>query len=1271
MVFEKTLTDVVKGIRASKRDTAVYISTVIAEIRNEIHSTDPHTKANALQKLTFLQMMGYNMSWASFPTIEVMSSTRFAYKRIGYLAAIQAFTQDTEVILLATNLLKKELRGAVGPGMQGVYEAGLAINCLANIVTEDLAQDLLPEVTDLITHPQPYLRKKALLCLFKIFVKFPQALRLTFGRIQQTLLQDTHPSVVSCAVNVITELSDKNPKNYLPLAPTFFDLLTKSNNNWMLIKVVKLLGSLVSEEPRLARKLLEPLSKIVQSTQAKSLLYEAVYTITLCLPYCRKSDGSMPSSIPAIVELCANTLKDFVQDSDQNLKYLGLVGFGSLMVSHPKVLSAPDYRPLILACLSDEDVTIRKRALDLLVGMATRKNIMELVTQLLRHVDLATGRYKADLLVKILDICSSEKYSLIPDFAWYVDILVILARTRGIGGFVVHDNERLGDFVSSLILDIGLRVLPIRAYLVRRMIGILLEKSVEHAAARITSKELQRHGVIYDGQYIVQEVLSAAAWIVGEYSTLIIEALAIHSDGEQDEDELHHYNARSAGTFHALIQALTEVTNVDTIVLTTQSIFIQASAKILAAASLEESKVKNDEIEACLITLSTTLPIYMQSLDAEVQERAFTFFHFLSSLGLVSPTQNYMDQGLRDDTKLGRSDAFEQLTGLSHIKTSFIDTSRAEVFRQNSLKFKQLYISEPMKPASSKSQQKKRLTVTGRLQTLLNKPVDYSILTSLIADDKIQRPKSIMKNYMEDVSFTQQKMKTVPHPIQDTFVDGNSGLNSTDKGNGSQTIPSNIIRHHDPFYLNTSTRGNAPDNTSGDSGAKRFGTIQLDGSEDEGLKQNDRRKSKKSRKRGKNHENVSSASVIMPSMPSHQIYLSDNDSGDEKGTTNKAKSQLASLREFEGLASVDLTQPLREDEVISRRVQRNISEVNKPETIEYGNEKKKKKKEKIAKQGKPSVNGLGTTTVDLLDLASFTIADTHVKNMDQPMASYTNSTVLSNGMEDLLSLNLPTKESLTTPVSVYSRKESGSSVSNSNSNETELWQELKLKTSQVKGSGNIIDWDRVSILYRTVFSKECANKVIIAFRLVNKNETSVLSNGQLHICVTDTVITFPDTQPGTSCRSSIKAGPFTMTEDPSSKEVRGNFTASGWVVPFKLFLPSVGFLLPTEDVSMEEISEELAKVSLHQFNIKLSVSKSFDPIRIKALLKFFLRAVEASSDKISSSISYILVSTSARGRVFLFVKIGDGVIKIDVKTSDEHIGQCLSSDLKRVRFVER
>lgn len=64
-------------------------------------------KATALMKLIYLEMFGYDMSWASFHVLEVMSSPKYIQKRVGYLGAVQSFRTDTEVLMLATNLLKK------------------------------------------------------------------------------------------------------------------------------------------------------------------------------------------------------------------------------------------------------------------------------------------------------------------------------------------------------------------------------------------------------------------------------------------------------------------------------------------------------------------------------------------------------------------------------------------------------------------------------------------------------------------------------------------------------------------------------------------------------------------------------------------------------------------------------------------------------------------------------------------------------------------------------------------------------------------------------------------------------------------------------------------------------------------------------------------------------------------------------------------------------------------------------------------------------------
>jgi hypothetical protein len=90
---------------------AAYISTCSAEIRKELKSPDGPIKAQAVSKLVYLQMLGYEMSFAAFDVVQVMALPLFSQKRIGFLAASQSFTTDTPVALLCCNLLKKMLGG--------------------------------------------------------------------------------------------------------------------------------------------------------------------------------------------------------------------------------------------------------------------------------------------------------------------------------------------------------------------------------------------------------------------------------------------------------------------------------------------------------------------------------------------------------------------------------------------------------------------------------------------------------------------------------------------------------------------------------------------------------------------------------------------------------------------------------------------------------------------------------------------------------------------------------------------------------------------------------------------------------------------------------------------------------------------------------------------------------------------------------------------------------------------------------------------------------
>ncbi len=45
------------------------------------------------------------------------------------------------------------------------------------------------------------------------------------------------------------------------------------------------------------------------------------------------------------------------------------------------------HRDLILECLEDRDDSIRLRALDLISGMVSKKNLVEIVKKLINHMD--------------------------------------------------------------------------------------------------------------------------------------------------------------------------------------------------------------------------------------------------------------------------------------------------------------------------------------------------------------------------------------------------------------------------------------------------------------------------------------------------------------------------------------------------------------------------------------------------------------------------------------------------------------------------------------------------------------------------------------------------------------------------------------------------------------------------------------------------------------------------------------------------------------------
>jgi AP-3 complex subunit delta-1 len=546
-LFVKSLGDFVRGLRTNKSNEAEYIARNIQVIKEELRSSNMSKKATALLKLTYLQMLGYDISWAAFNVVEVMSHTRFRNKRIGYFAACQMFDENTDVVMLCTNLIKKDMGG------KHQYESSVALNCLANICNADLARDLASDVVAMLSSSRPYLRKRAILALYKVFLKFPEALRPAFPRLKERL-KDPDQGVLCAAVNVICELARKNPKNYVNLAPTLYQILTTSNNNWLLIKVIKLFAMLCPHEPRLTKKLVDPLTKIINSTPAMSLLYEAI----------QASAKGLASQLP-LIRACVQRLRVFVENPDQNLKYLGLLALKDIMAIQPKLVA--EHRDLIFACLSDQDISIRLRAIDLISGIVDKKNVADIVNQLLDHVERSEGSYLDKLVEKIIEICAGDAaapYALIGDFEWYLNVLVDLTATR----------TKHGKLIAAQFMDVVIRVKVVRPYGVRCMLKLLQDPRL----------------LLDPREDEPCEALYAAAWCVGEFM-------------------------RNKQFYREAIDSLLQP-RAAALPASIQAVYLQAALKLFAFASVE-----SDAGDVAKL-IEERLQLFVQSHNVEVQERA-------------------------------------------------------------------------------------------------------------------------------------------------------------------------------------------------------------------------------------------------------------------------------------------------------------------------------------------------------------------------------------------------------------------------------------------------------------------------------------------------------------------------------------------------------------------------------------------------------------------------------------------------------------------------
>ncbi|KAI6025358.1 armadillo-type protein [Pisolithus microcarpus] len=397
-------------------------------------------KAGAVMKLTYLNMLGYDMNWASFHIIEGMSSSKIHLKlvfRRRYRCTHAYHQSDTE---------------------GGPAEVAITLNALSSVVTPGLARDLGPEVFIVLNHSRPHIRRRAVLTLYRERLHDP----------------DPGNPLQAVGLHAIFRIISPRP-------PHLFHLLTTSSNNWMLIKLIKLVcvlfvtspsahltgafGSLSPHEPRLVKKLQPPITVLISTTTAISLLYECVHTCII------GSTLRGPSGL-SLAQTCVSKLAAFLQDADQNRQCCTIPLLGSSLIGN--------HEDVILASVDDDDISIRMRALELVTALVNKHNLQSIVQQLLSHLmqpqtsipsaiqslsqhvvpsiplkapstPSHSPAYRLMLSQRIISMCSDSMYDNVTDFEWYLSVLVDLTYVSGVD-ISAQIRDQLVDAVG-VILD--------------------------------------------------------------------------------------------------------------------------------------------------------------------------------------------------------------------------------------------------------------------------------------------------------------------------------------------------------------------------------------------------------------------------------------------------------------------------------------------------------------------------------------------------------------------------------------------------------------------------------------------------------------------------------------------------------------------------------------------------------------------------------------------------------------------------------------------------
>lgn len=454
-------------------------------------SLNGYQKKKYICKLIYIYILGYDVNFGHLESISLISSNIYSEKQIGYLAVSIFLNENSDILHLVINSIQKDLNG------MNEYFTCLALNCVATVGGATMCDALSNDIFKLLISPtsHDFVRKKAALTMLRLYRKDPRIIPASKADRIVALLDDPSLGVATSSASLVIALVQDDPESckmsYSKVVRRLQQLVFERNCPeeylyykvpvpWFFVKLFKLLQYYPPSQDETVQTALKKVinrvvesnsttSKNVQQNNAQNAVLFEVINLAIHLDIDH-----------TLMERIVNILGQFLTSRETNIRYLALNTMSNLAARYEQI-PVSKYLITIIQSLRDRDISVRRKAIDLLYSICNAENVRVIVNELLKYLQAADFAIRSEMVIRIAILV--EKYA--NEFQWYVDISLRLISIAG---------SHVSDEVWQRVVQIVVNNENLQAYSVRTLMQYLKAPSCNENMVKVGGYLLGEYG---------------------------------------------------------------------------------------------------------------------------------------------------------------------------------------------------------------------------------------------------------------------------------------------------------------------------------------------------------------------------------------------------------------------------------------------------------------------------------------------------------------------------------------------------------------------------------------------------------------------------------------------------------------------------------------------------------------------------------------------------------------------------------------------------------